>query len=388
MRPFDEVVAEHGAVVLRVCRAMLPAAEADDAWSETFLSAMRAYPDLRPDSNVRGWLTTIAHRKAIDQIRGRNRRPSPVDPLPIDGVPQGSVRPAPTSVLAALDRAGVVAELQGRSTCSHRSSEAPSSTTTSPNCPTPGRRTARHERGGREAKRSGRHCPAANDDERNPTMNTETPGTTDQQLLAELERSIPTPTADDLDTLRAGLAADAEREGVLDVAYRSMDSPYGSLLLAATEKGLVRIGLATEDHDAILDGLAETVSPRMLRSGRRTDPIVRQLDEYFSGDRRRFDVELDLHLVRGFRHDVLTHLVDVGYGTTVSYAVLAAASGNPRAVRAAGSACSHNPIPLVVPCHRVVRSDGSVGNYAGGSEMKVSLLAMESGSADLATTRH
>ena len=219
-------------------------------------------------------------------------------------------------------------------------------------------------------------------------MNTETPSTTGQQLLAELERSIPTPSADELVSLRAGLAADAEREGVLDVAYRSMDSPYGSLLLAATEKGLVRVGLASEDHDEILDGLAETVSPRMLRCGHRTDPIVRQLDEYFSGDRRRFDVALDLHLVRGFRHDVLTHLVDVGYGTTISYAVLAAASGNPRAVRAAGSACSHNPIPLVVPCHRVVRSDGSVGNYAGGSEMKVSLLAMESGSADLATTRH
>jgi len=114
MRPFDEVVAEHGAVVLRVCRAMLPAAEADDAWSETFLSAMRAYPDLRPDSNVRGWLTTIAHRKAIDQIRGRNRRPSPVDPLPIDGVPQGKGEPgADERALAALDRAGVVAELQG-----------------------------------------------------------------------------------------------------------------------------------------------------------------------------------------------------------------------------------------------------------------------------------
>ncbi|MEJ7722269.1 MAG: methylated-DNA--[protein]-cysteine S-methyltransferase [Ilumatobacteraceae bacterium] len=219
-------------------------------------------------------------------------------------------------------------------------------------------------------------------------MNTETTWH-DRPAAARRARAVDP----DADHRRARHAASRARRGrrTRGRARRRLPVDGQPVRLAAAcgdGEGLVRIGLASEDHGAILDGLAETVSPRMLRSGRRTDPVVRQLDEYFSGDRRRFDVELDLHLVRGFRHDVLTHLVDVGYGTTVSYAVLAAASGNPRAVRAAGSACSHNPIPLVVPCHRVVRSDGSVGNYAGGSEMKVSLLAMESGSADLATTRH
>jgi methylated-DNA-[protein]-cysteine S-methyltransferase len=129
----------------------------------------------------------------------------------------------------------------------------------------------------------------------------------------------------------------------------------------------------------VLQRLADDVSPRVLHAPRRLDEVARELDEYFAGHRREFHVAVDLRLARGFRRDVLEHLRAVPYGATVSYAALAAASGNAAAVRAAGSACSHNPIPLVVPCHRVVRSDGSTGNYLAGRAAKESLLAMERG---------
>lgn len=173
------------------------------------------------------------------------------------------------------------------------------------------------------------------------------------------------------------LAERAEREGLLDLAYRTVDGPYGSLLVAATPVGVVRVAFEQEDHDVVLARLAETVSPRMLRSPRRTDPVARQLDDYFAGRRRTFDVTLDLRLVTGFRHTVISHLPEIGYGTTMSYKAVAAEVGNPSAVRAVGGACSHNPVPIVVPCHRVVRSDGSIGNYLGGSDTKAALLAME-----------
>src|SRR5204862_105246 len=131
-----------------------------------------------------------------------------------------------------------------------------------------------------------------------------------------------------------------------------------------------------EDHDAVLASLASVVSPRLLRSPRRTDHVAHQLDEYFAGDRRAFDLPIDLRLVSGFRRDVIAHLSDIAYGTTQSYASVAHLAGNPRAVRAVGSACSHNPIPVVLPCHRVVRSDGSLGQYLGGAEAKAMLIAL------------
>src|SRR5204863_2916093 len=115
----------------------------------------------------------------------------------------------------------------------------------------------------------------------------------------------------------------------------------------------------------------------VLQSGRRTDTVARQLDEYFAGRRRAFDVPLDFQLVHGFRRTVVAHLCEIAYGTTESYATVAAAAGSPAAVRAVGSACSHNPIPVIVPCHRVVRSDGTIGQYLGGTEMKAALLALE-----------
>lgn len=202
-------------------------------------------------------------------------------------------------------------------------------------------------------------------------MSTDTP----TDLLTDL--GLATPTAEETAGLRARLADRAEAEGLLDVAYRTVDTPFGSLLLAATPEGLVRLAFEGEGHDAVLARLADTVSPRILRSGRGTDPAARQLDEYFDGRRRVFDVRVDLRLAHGFRRDVLVHLQGIGYGQTESYAAVASATGHPKAVRAVGGACSHNPVPVIVPCHRVVRSDGTIGHYLGGTEMKVALLAME-----------
>jgi methylated-DNA-[protein]-cysteine S-methyltransferase len=164
---------------------------------------------------------------------------------------------------------------------------------------------------------------------------------------------------------------------VLDVSYRTIDSPIGPLLLAATAKGLVRVAFDREGHDVVLGRLATQISPRILRAPRRLDGVASQLDEYFDRRRRSFDLPIDLQLAHGFRRTVLTHLRDIAYGETASYAMVAEASGSPAAVRAVGSACANNPLPIVVPCHRVVRSDGSIGQYLGGTDTKQALLAME-----------
>lgn len=192
--------------------------------------------------------------------------------------------------------------------------------------------------------------------------------------MTDLFDTEPTP---DLSALRARLAAAADREGLLDVAYRTIDSPVGPLLLAATPEGVVRVAFEREDHDAVLTGLADGVSPRILEAPARLDPVAAQLDEYFAGRRRSFDVPLDLRLASGFRRAVLEQLREIAFGATASYAAVAAAAGNPKAVRAVGTACARNPVPLVVPCHRVVRSDGAIGQYLGGVEAKELLLALE-----------
>ena len=184
--------------------------------------------------------------------------------------------------------------------------------------------------------------------------------------------------ADDLTRLHRRLVDAADHEGILDLTYRSVDSPVGELLLVASPDGLVRVAFEREGHDAVLARLAAEVSPRILRSGRRTDEAARQLEQYFEGRRRDFRVPVDLRLVHGFRRKVVEHLQEIPYGRTESYAAVATAAGNPAAVRAVGSACSHNPVPVVVPCHRVVRSDGSIGQYLGGADAKVALLALES----------
>jgi len=198
---------------------------------------------------------------------------------------------------------------------------------------------------------------------------------TDREVIDGLTLACDEPT--DYAPLRARLADRAAADGLLDVAYRTMDSPAGTLLLAATPAGLVRVAFDRENHDDVLVELAGAVSPRILRSPRVVDDVARQLDEYFAGRRRRFDVPVDLQLARGFRRAVLEHLREIPYGATESYTAVARAAGSPRAVRAAGSACATNPVPLVVPCHRVVRSDGTYGQYRGGPEVKHALLTLE-----------
>ena len=173
------------------------------------------------------------------------------------------------------------------------------------------------------------------------------------------------------------LVAEAERDDLLDVAYRTLDTPVGTLLLAATPVGLVRVAYDVEGHDAVLAALADRVSPRVLRAPARLDVTARELDEYFAGTRRAFDVPLDRRLSSGFRAEVLAHLPEIGYGHTESYAQVAAAAGHAKAVRAVGTACATNPLPVVVPCHRVVRADGSWGGYVGGPDAKRALLTLE-----------
>jgi methylated-DNA-[protein]-cysteine S-methyltransferase len=182
-----------------------------------------------------------------------------------------------------------------------------------------------------------------------------------------------------MDRLRDQLVAAAEADQLLDLAYRTVDSPVGTLLVAATDQGLVRVAYEREDHDHVLQGLSELISPRILRAPRRLDQTARQLAEYFAGERRDFVLPLDFRLAHGFRRAVLAHLVLINYGRTESYAEVAAATGHAQAVRAVGTACATNPMPVVVPCHRVVRSDGKLGGYVGGLEAKAALLALEAG---------
>lgn len=180
-----------------------------------------------------------------------------------------------------------------------------------------------------------------------------------------------------LERLRATVARRADERGLLDIAYRTLDTPVGELLIAATPDGLVRLAYPREGHDSVLAQLAATVSPRVLRAPARLDTAARQLDEYFTAGRQRFELTLDLRLAHGFRRTVLEHLRAVPYGQTVSYAHLAATAGNARAVRAVGTACATNPLPLLIPCHRVVRSDGALGGYVGGAEAKRALVELE-----------
>jgi methylated-DNA-[protein]-cysteine S-methyltransferase len=182
---------------------------------------------------------------------------------------------------------------------------------------------------------------------------------------------------DTLARLRLRLGQDAAAEGLLDVAYTTVDSPVGALLLAATAKGLLRVAFDIEDHDRVLETLSKRISPRVLRAPKRLDPAARELDEYFAKRRQVFDLPLDLSLSRGFRQLVQRHLPEIGYGQTRTYGQVAALVGNPKAVRAVGTACATNPLPLVVPCHRVLRADGTPGRYAGGPEAKVALLGLE-----------
>jgi len=180
-----------------------------------------------------------------------------------------------------------------------------------------------------------------------------------------------------LSRLHATLVTRASDEGLLDVAYTTMDSPIGELLLASTASGLARIAFANEDFDDVLEHLAARLGPRILHAPHALREVERELDEYFDGSRREFDLNLDLALSAGFRQLVQQQLAHIDYGKTRSYQQVAESVGNPKASRAVGSACATNPLPIVLPCHRVLRSDGSLGGYSGGLEAKRILLALE-----------
>lgn len=173
------------------------------------------------------------------------------------------------------------------------------------------------------------------------------------------------------------LAVRAADEGLLDVAYTTTDSPFGPLLLARTPRGLVRVGLPNQDDEQILAELAARVSPRVLEAAAPLDRARRELDLYFEGKLTAFDLPLDWQLSKDFRRRALRAIARIPYGQTRSYTQIATSAGNERAVRAAGTACGTNPIPVVVPCHRVLRSSGGLGGYGGGLPMKEELLRLE-----------
>jgi methylated-DNA-[protein]-cysteine S-methyltransferase len=191
----------------------------------------------------------------------------------------------------------------------------------------------------------------------------------------------------DLDMLRAALphdappaAAFAERAaaaGLLDVAYAELDSPLGTLLAAVTDRGLVRLAYEDDRGDQVLEDLARRVSPRVLQVRRKLDPLARELDEYFAGRRHDFDLPVDWALTQGFTRRVLQATAKIPFGHVETYKDVAGHAGSPRGYRAAGNALGANPIPIVVPCHRVVASGGKLGGYTGGIARKLKLLAVE-----------
>ena len=391
--PFERVVSAHGSTVLRVCRAILGPADADDAWSETFLSALKAYPDLPADANVEAWLVTIAHRKAIDVTRAAARRAIPVAETP-DPPPGAAASPGPGTgsaglvadddlaeaitrlpakqkqavayhYLAGLPYADVAAILGGSADAARRAAADGVATLrrsypgAAPQAAPPDATTPGYRPGHRT--------------ERSAPMNAD-------ELSPALTRAFPDNPAQ-LSRLRERLAAAAQQDGVLDVAYRVIDSPVGPLLLAATDAGPDPGGLrprGSRRRAAVAGRQGQPAHPQ--RPGR-LDAAARELDEYFAGRRHAFDLPLDWRLSAGFRRTVLNHLPEIGYGHTASYSAVAQLAGNPRAVRAVGTACATNPLPLVVPCHRVVRADGSMGGYRGGPEAKRTLLTLEEAAA-------
>jgi methylated-DNA-[protein]-cysteine S-methyltransferase len=204
-------------------------------------------------------------------------------------------------------------------------------------------------------------------------MSTRKPTSLEQEL-----RSGTLGDPDDAARLARALGEHADRAGLLDVAYATLDTPLGEAIVAATKRGLVRVALPNERLENVLAELAEDVSPRLLERPERLDEARRELTEYFEGRRRRFELPLDWRLTHaGFMRRVLRATAKVPFGETISYAEAAERAGSPRAHRAAGNALGSNPIPLVVPCHRVVRTGGAIGNYGGGPEMKAFLLRLE-----------
>ena len=173
------------------------------------------------------------------------------------------------------------------------------------------------------------------------------------------------------------LAAAADERGLVDVAYAIVDSPLGPLRAATTRRGLVMLAYGDAPLDDLLDRLAERVSPRVLEAPARLDPVRRELDEYFEGRRRDFDLPIDWTLTRGYTREVLRRTAEIPFGEASTYAEIAARAGSPRGWRAAGNALGSNPMPIVVPCHRVLATSGAIGGYTGGVDRKRFLLSLE-----------
>jgi methylated-DNA-[protein]-cysteine S-methyltransferase len=212
----------------------------------------------------------------------------------------------------------------------------------------------------------------------NPNGTVDLAGGGDAALEAALRSSaaaLPEAPSPELDRRIAERAASEE---LLDVAYATVDSPLGRLVVAATSRGLVRLAYAESQSDArVLEELARKVSPRILEAPARLEAVRRELDEYFEGRRTEFDLPLDWELTRGFTSRVLQATARIAFGSTSTYAEVATQAGSPRAVRAAGNALGANPLPVVVPCHRVLRTGGGIGGYTGGLERKEYLLRLE-----------
>jgi methylated-DNA-[protein]-cysteine S-methyltransferase len=199
-----------------------------------------------------------------------------------------------------------------------------------------------------------------------------------KRLEEALRRSAPLADEDEAVGAAAAVAERADDAGVLDVAYATLDTPLGEMLVATTGRGLVRIGLPNANADSVIERVAREVSPRVMEMPRRTDTARRELEEYFGGRRKEFDLPIDWSMVHGsFTRRLLRGLPRVRYGETISYSEAARRAGSPRAHRAAGNALASNPLAIVVPCHRVIRSGGDLGGYGGGPDMKEELLRME-----------
>jgi methylated-DNA-[protein]-cysteine S-methyltransferase len=202
---------------------------------------------------------------------------------------------------------------------------------------------------------------------------------TDAVALA-LHEAVRAPTAEPPAIVEAAATA-----GLLDVAYATLDSPVGKLVLATTPVGLARLAYVDgDDEDQVLADMAARLSPRMLSAPRRLDEPRRELDEYFAGRRRQFELALDLRLMTDFTRRILTATAAIPYGSVSSYRDVAVQAGSPRGSRAAGNALGSNPLPIVLPCHRVVHRGGGIGGYTGGLDRKRTLLAIEAGQLRLA----
>ena len=194
-----------------------------------------------------------------------------------------------------------------------------------------------------------------------------------EQMLRE---GVPVAVGDAVEAARR-VTDRAVNEGLADVSYAPVDSPFGTLLLAATRRGLVRLAFPEEDTDSVLERLARRLSPRIVEAPASLDRARRELDEYFTGSRRGFELALDWTLVGPFGRRVLRVTSEIPYGGVQSYAEVASDAGSPRGSRAAGNALCSNPIPIVIPCHRVLRSGGALGGYGGGIDRKRWLLELE-----------